>query len=82
MYFTIKSDVMKKILFAMVICLTAIFTAWSDDNNENKDIRIPDDQKKQTAYADDTEKEIHFTATTAWSTESIIRQKRRLLSSG
>ena len=59
---------MKKIIYHFLVLPLLLLAACSNDDGEGT-IMISKDQLKQSAYADDVEKGITFTATEAWRTE-------------
>lgn len=60
---------MKKNLLKLMFLPLLILAACSDDDKGDSTITIAKDQQNQTAYADDTDKTIRFTAAEAWRTE-------------
>lgn len=60
---------MRKILLQLMLLPLLMFSACSDDDKGDSTIIIAKDQQNQTAFADDTDKTIRFTATQDWRTE-------------
>lgn len=60
---------MRKILLQLMLLPLLILSACSDDDKGDSTIIIAKDQQNQTAFADDTDKTIRFTATQDWRTE-------------
>lgn len=60
---------MRKILLQLMLLPLLILSACSDDDKGDPTIIIAKDQQNQTAFADDTDKTIRFTATQDWRTE-------------
>lgn len=68
---------MKRLLLQMMILLLLFLSSCSDDGGgKDSTIIISDNQKNQTAYADDVEKGITFTATEAWRTNVDYTQMK------
>lgn len=60
---------MRKILLQLMLLPLLILSACSEDDKGDPTIIIAKDQQNQTAFADDTDKTIRFTATQDWRTE-------------
>lgn len=60
---------MRKILLQLMLLPLLMLSACSDDDKGDSTIIIAKDQQNQTAFADDTDKTIRFTATQDWRTE-------------
>lgn len=60
---------MRKILLQLMLLPLLMFSACSDDDKGDSTIIIAKDQQNQTAFADDTDKTIRFTAIQDWRTE-------------
>lgn len=67
---------MKRRLLQMMILPLLFLASCSDDDGGKSTIIISDNQKNQTAFADDVEKGITFTATEAWRTNVDYTQTK------
>lgn len=67
---------MKRRLLQMMILPMLFLASCSDDDGGKSTIIISDNQKNQTAFADDVEKGITFTATEAWRTNVDYTQTK------